>query len=270
MKMRGSQILVVLVAVGLLVGVPASAQSHSPRDDDHIRLEMLVLINRMALSVDQMEALHNILANMLSLTEPMQTATGRFRDAMIAFRGTPDQLEETLQAFQREQQALRVELRTEWAASLRGIGDVLTLNQGLVLRSAFPSLWILETGTTRNPRPDSTAALSIGEVQRVLRARMQEHMPLLAERMEEAGLPEWRAKFLDREQGDDDSIDEPWRHLRIAARRPASQLDGSAFRKNPARRIHEIVGSARGEVLPLHRIGQLVTALESKLAALED
>ncbi len=99
MKIRGSQVLVVLVAMGLLVGFPAGAQRHGPGDDVDVCLETLVLVNRMALSVDQMQALRDILTNMLSSTEPLQTFTRQFRDTMIAFRGTPDQFEETLQAF---------------------------------------------------------------------------------------------------------------------------------------------------------------------------
>ena len=255
MKQTGSRVLAVALIVGLLAGIPSSAQMLPRGNDEEVNLGMLVLINQMALSIDQMEALHGVLTGMLASTEEMPGSTEAFRETMIAFVGTPDELETLLGTFWQERRTILAEIGTVWAASLKEIGDVLTLNQGLVLKAALPTTRLPIVSGGHERRPSHDAPLRAIGTDDAVGSRIRELLANLSERMPDDQVAAWRAQRL----GDEEMID----------RRPpgaAESMEHTMLGSGAYARLSRAGGTA-----PLQRwIHSFVVALETKLAAITD
>jgi hypothetical protein len=257
MKGRGTRFLAVLLAVGLLAGIPSSAQLLPGESDEEGSLGMLVLINQMDLSIDQMETLHRILTEMLTARAEVQGSSDAFRQSMISFDGTPEELEALLQAFRQEQRVLLAGIGTVWAASLHEIGDLLTVNQGLVLAAALP-IPRSSLATPRGRPAQDAPRRAIGEDEGV-RSRIQERLAELSKRLPDDRMDRmatWRAQRL----GDEAMADR--RH---------PQGFAEAMERTPLGPGGYALLSRAGETGPLHAwIDSFVLALEAKLEAMTD
>lgn len=255
MKGRGLTLLAMVLAVGLLTGIPSSAQLLPGATDTGVTLGMIVLINQMGLSIDQMRTLHEILTEMLTARDELQSSSDAFREIMITFDGTPDELEALLAAFRQEQRVLLAEVGTAWAASLHKVGDLLTLNQGRVLAEALPTPRSTLARRTLGGRPAHDVPLrAIGEDDAV-RSRIRERLAELSERLPDDRMTTWRTHRL----GDEAIVDRPVHRLSEAMQRTALGPSGYAL-------LSRAVGTG-----PLHAwIQSFVLALETKLDAITD
>jgi len=132
-----------VIVVGMIAAIPASTQILSGSSGESIvdnNLPMLILVNRLELSEEQMEALHNILTDLLEEKETVDGLQSEFEDVMIRFNGTREELDELLAAFREDQQALAEAMHESIEASLDEVRDLLSINQGIALREAFSEM----------------------------------------------------------------------------------------------------------------------------------
>ena len=138
-----SRILSMVIVVGMIAAIPASTQILSGsggESSDGINLPMLILVNRLELSEEQMEALQDILIDLLEEKETVDALRAEFKDVMIEFNGTGEELDELLATFREDQQALGDAMRESIETLLDEVRDLLSINQGIVLREALPEL----------------------------------------------------------------------------------------------------------------------------------
>lgn len=143
MKKKIARILLMVMVVGMMAAIPASTQILSggggeSADDDN--LSMLISINRLELSAEQMKELQDILTGLLEEKEGMDVGRAEFEDVMIEFTGTREELDELLIAFREEQGAAAEALRESIESSLDAVRDLLSINQGIALREVLPEL----------------------------------------------------------------------------------------------------------------------------------
>ncbi|MFC2105859.1 hypothetical protein ACFLS0_03825 [Candidatus Bipolaricaulota bacterium] len=138
-----SRVLSMVIVVGMMAAIPASTQVLSGSGGESSEagyLPMLVLVNRLELSVEQMEALRDILTNVLEEKDEMDRFRAEFDEVMIEFNGTSDELDELLTTFREDQRALAEAMRESIGTSLDEVRDLLSINQGIVLRAALREL----------------------------------------------------------------------------------------------------------------------------------
>ncbi|MCK4570536.1 hypothetical protein KAT84_01170 [Candidatus Bipolaricaulota bacterium] len=138
-----SRILSMVIVVGMIAVIPASTQILSGsrgESSDGVNLPILVLVNRLELSEEQMEALQDLLSDLLEERETVDAFRAEFEDVMIKFNGKGEELDELLSTFREEQGALAEALHESVKASLDEARDLLSINQGIVLREALPEL----------------------------------------------------------------------------------------------------------------------------------
>ncbi|MFC2095344.1 hypothetical protein ACFLSW_02760 [Candidatus Bipolaricaulota bacterium] len=143
MKKKIARILLMVMVVGMMAAIPASTQilpggGGESADDDN--LSMLISINRLELSAEQMKELQDILTGLLEEKEGMDVGRAEFEDVMIEFTGTSEELDELLGAFREEQGAAAEALRESIETSLDAVRDLLSINQGIALREMLPEL----------------------------------------------------------------------------------------------------------------------------------
>ncbi|MBE0634740.1 hypothetical protein IH601_01910 [Candidatus Bipolaricaulota bacterium] len=143
MKKRLSRILTTALILGLMAAMPASTQTLSGSGIDGTtgsNLPLIISINRLALTEDQMVSLHNILAELLASKSERDSMVAQFENAMLGFNGTSEELDALLVAFREDQAAHAEAMRESIATSLDQVRDLLSINQGRVLREALPQL----------------------------------------------------------------------------------------------------------------------------------
>lgn len=142
MKKKITRILSMVLVVGLIAAIPASTQilGGSSTAIGESDLPMLILINRLELSEEQMNALNDILSDLVDEKDEMSGLTAEFEEAMIEFNGTEEELDAMLVTFREEQQALAEALGESVEVSLDKVRDLLSINQGLVLQEELPQL----------------------------------------------------------------------------------------------------------------------------------
>jgi len=138
-----SRILSMVIVVGLIAAIPASTQiltGERVATSEESNLPMLILINRLELSEDQMDALDDILTGLIGEKDSMEEMTADLEQAMIEFNGTGEELDAMLATFREEQIAAAESLRESIGGALDDVRDLLSINQGLVLQEVFPQL----------------------------------------------------------------------------------------------------------------------------------
>jgi hypothetical protein len=148
-----SRILALVMIVGLMAAIPVGAQAESGLSEtatDGSNLPMLILINRLGLSTEQMSSLHELLVGLLDSKTDAEELTGQFESSMIGFNGTEEELDALLGAYREDQKASRDALAESVQTALNDARDLLSINQGLVLRDELPRL--LGLGQTLGPR----------------------------------------------------------------------------------------------------------------------
>ena len=141
--MRGKRLRIASVAVllGLIAAIPASTQVLFGGPDDGgegTHLPLLVLVNRMELTREQMEEIHGLLAGLLAERDALELRRAELEQEMIAFNGTAEELDEILEAFRTETED-QVQAAYEHAEDvIDRIKEILTLKQGEILAESLP------------------------------------------------------------------------------------------------------------------------------------
>ncbi|MBE0634694.1 hypothetical protein IH601_01680 [Candidatus Bipolaricaulota bacterium] len=138
-----SKILSMVIVVGLIAAIPASTQiltGSRVASSDESNLALLILVNRLELSEEQMDALDDILTGLIGQKDEWEGLAAEFEQAMIEFNGTGEELDAMLVTFREGQLASAEALRESIGVSLDEVRDLLSINQGLVLQEVFPQL----------------------------------------------------------------------------------------------------------------------------------
>lgn len=141
--MRGKRLRIVSVAVllGLIAAIPASTQVLFGAGEDEVEganLRLLVLVNRMELTPEQMEEIHGLLAGLLEERDALELRRAELEEEMIAFDGTAEELDGILEAFRTETEEQAVAAREHVAEVIDRIKEILTLKQGEILAELLP------------------------------------------------------------------------------------------------------------------------------------
>jgi len=145
MKGKAVRIVLVVALLGALAAIPASTQgllgqAHSSSDEAGVNLPMVLLVNRLELSRQQMETLLSTINGLLDQTAVLDQKRDAFEQEMIAFSGTAEELDVRLAAFQTQMSTARTALDDEMAAAISTLKDTLTMKQGEILTAAFPGI----------------------------------------------------------------------------------------------------------------------------------
>ena len=127
--------------IGLLLAVPLSAQTTGPMANKPLAqlqdIRMLVLVDRMNLSVDQMKTLHTALTDVLKQATSLQTLATQFRQDLIDFNGTNDQLNTLIEGYRTKLHDATTALHDQAKTALDSLKTSLTIEQGELLREAL-------------------------------------------------------------------------------------------------------------------------------------
>lgn len=144
MKTRWLRIGSLLFLLGLIAAIPASTQVLSGAVDGNAEannLPLLMLVNRMELTAEQMEEIHGLLEGLLEEREALELRRAELEQDMIAFTGTAVELDELLEAFHTESAGQVEAAREHVNEVIDRIKEVLTLKQGEVLVEVLPGLF---------------------------------------------------------------------------------------------------------------------------------
>ncbi len=158
MKGKAVRIVLVVALLGALAAIPASTQgllgqAQSSSDETGVDLPMVLLVNRLELSRQQMETLLSTINGLLDQTAVLDQKRDAFEQEMIAFSGTAEELDVRLAAFQTLMNTVRTALDDEMAAAISTLKDTLTMKQGEILTAAFPGI----VGRLDTASPNSTS-----------------------------------------------------------------------------------------------------------------
>ena len=183
------------VILGLLAIVPASAQLDTTQDTDASNLGLLITINRLELTTDQMQQIRDILAGVLDEANALKESRNAFEQEMLRFNGTGEELDVLVEAFREEQSTQASTLQEKAQGALEDLKEILTLKQGETLGSAFDHLLGIRFGTMAL-QEDRFQAGPLG-----MRGRaMGEYLP---SEMQEGAMGRLRERFGDEEAHSD-------------------------------------------------------------------
>jgi hypothetical protein len=142
MKRRRLRIGSLVVLVGLLAAIPASTQVlfGSTDNAEGSNLPLLILVNRMELTAEQMVEIHGLLEGLLEEREALEVRRAELEEDMVSFTGTAAELDEILEAFRAESAGQAESARERVGEVIDQIKGVLTLKQGELLAEALPGL----------------------------------------------------------------------------------------------------------------------------------
>ena len=150
-----TRMIALALLIGLLAAIPASTQvlSGGKADaKDEANLRMIVLINRLELTREQMETIHDALAGLLTEIDGLDSERAQFYDEMLRFNGTADELDQALSAFRDRMSVAGEGLRDRLQAAIDEMAETLTMKQGEILRRAIPGLFAREGAGPRFER----------------------------------------------------------------------------------------------------------------------
>jgi len=130
---KAKRVMSLMVILGLLAALPASAQVEAIQDKDAGNLGLLIMINRLELTPTQMQQVHDILAKVLDEASVLQEKREAFEQEMIRFNGTAEQLDALFEGFQKEQSGQTAVLQETAQDAIDELKDVLTFKQGETL-----------------------------------------------------------------------------------------------------------------------------------------
>ncbi|GEM_PF-1011165 len=149
---------IALVVAAVVIPVLASTLSGSETDTapsatSDVNLDLVILVNRMELTKEQMQTLHDTLVGIVDQRDGLRVALEDKRAAleaeMIAFRGTEEELDARLAAYQAEVAAMLKSSRDGHTTAFEELGELLTYNQGVLLERILPRLDGTLTGDIR-------------------------------------------------------------------------------------------------------------------------
>ena len=154
MRRKRLRIASVVIMLGLIAAIPASTQVlFGTRSDEAeaTNLPLLVLVNRLELTPEQMEEIHGLLAGLLEEREALELRRAELEQDLIAFTGAAEELDEILEVFRAETEEQAQAARQHAADVIDQIKEILTLKQGELLAEVFPGL-LGERDATELPR----------------------------------------------------------------------------------------------------------------------
>jgi len=129
------------VLIGLLVALPLNAQmAGTGRDKVTNQTEdigLLILVDRMNLSPEQMQKLHDALTTVLDQADALKTLASSFKQALISFHGDKDQLNALIESYQSKLHDALASLREKMQSEFNSLKGELTIEQGELLRKAL-------------------------------------------------------------------------------------------------------------------------------------
>ena len=143
MKMKWLRTGSLVVLLGLIAAIPASTQvlfGAVDGDAEAGNLPLLILVNRMELTAEQMQEIRGLLQGLLEEREAVELRRAELEEDMIAFTGTVEELDEILDAFRAESVEQAETAREHVAEVIDRIKGILTLRQGEILAEALPGL----------------------------------------------------------------------------------------------------------------------------------
>jgi hypothetical protein len=143
MKHRLTRILPLILIMSILAAIPASTQvlgGARDADEDGVNLPMVILINRLELTSDQMQSLKETIDGLLVERSRVDQALVDFEQEMIAFAGTSDELDARLEEFRAERVQSADAFRDKVTVAIDEFKNTLSMKQGEILREAFPGL----------------------------------------------------------------------------------------------------------------------------------
>jgi hypothetical protein len=265
------KILALALVVGILVAIPASTQileTSSGDGSETTSLPLLILGNRLELSGEQMQTLHDILSGLLDERDAADVLRSDFEDTMIEFSGTSEELDALLETHRADQQAAIEALRESVATALDQGRDLVSINQGLVLRDLLPQLLGVGNavsigrasalGSSNGTRSEPTA-----EVLGSMRSQMQGRLEQLGDRIPDQLEERLAARI---EASADDLATTRFGQLREASQAGARmQMTRSALQSRRAGSLG--IGAVRGGLF--ETLGQLLDVLGLKMGAQE-
>ncbi len=144
---KAKRVMSLIAILGLLAALPASAQVEAIQDEDGSNLGLLITINRLELTTDQMQQIRDILAGVLDEANALKESRDAFEQEMLRFNGTGEELDVLVEAFREEQAAQASALQEKAQSALEDLKEILTLKQGETLGSVFEHLLEIRFGT---------------------------------------------------------------------------------------------------------------------------
>ena len=144
---KANRIVSFAVILGLLAIVPASAQLDTNQDTDTSNLGLLITINRLEMTTDQMQQIRDILAGVLDEANALKESRDPFEQEMLHFNGTGEELDVLVEAFREEQSTQASALQEKAQGALENLKEILTLKQGETIGSVFDHLLGIRFGT---------------------------------------------------------------------------------------------------------------------------
>jgi len=151
-KKNGTRMIALALIIGLLAAIPASTQiltGGKTDQEDGANLGMVILINRLEMTRDQMGTIHDALAGVLSDIGALDSRREEFYDEMLRFDGTADELDQAISAFRDRMSSAEEALRDDMEAAFDEIAGTLTMKQGEILPGALPGLFEREEAGPR-------------------------------------------------------------------------------------------------------------------------
>jgi len=151
---------IALVIAAVVIPVLATTLSGSEPDTapdaaSNVNLDLVILVNRMELTEEQMRTLHDTLVKIVDQQEGLRVALESkgtaFEAEMIAFRGTAEELDARLAAHQAEVATAFESFRDARIAAFEELGELLTYSQGVLLEQLLPRLDGALTGDIHAP-----------------------------------------------------------------------------------------------------------------------
>jgi len=268
MKKKVTRILPLVLIAGLLVAISASTQiwtNSSSGEEAGSSLPLLVLVNRLELTTEQMEEMRDILLGIQVNQDAQQERIAAFEEEMIAFDGSAEELDERLEIFRAESQEQAELARAEVAEAMDRLTEILSFKQGEILQSILPGL--LGTRQTSELQEMMSRGRMGSSDDESLASSMREHMQTrIEEQLEDR--PEVLERLRERFGGlfDDEEI-EAESGLGFRGR-VEIQVNGQRFgREFGGLGTRGSMGGMMSQKLRAHVLDQLIDVLTLKLEA---
>lgn len=145
---RAKRAVSVIVLLGLFTALATSGQMGRPaaKEEDGLNLPLLITVNRMELTRDQMDDLYGILTDVSEGMTDLKADRATFEQEMLAFTGTEDELDALLETRQEAMEDRAASLQETMQDALDEIQGLLTMEQGKILEEGFPGFFLLFGG----------------------------------------------------------------------------------------------------------------------------
>ncbi len=153
MRKTSAMLSVGALLVALLVGQVGSGQMPMPMGPQgpamqpemtpqrlEQEIELLIVLNRMGLSPEQLRQMQQILGGLQAVRPMHRQHREELRQFLLSWQGPPEQFEQALQNFKQERQQRLESLKAQNRELLNRLKDVLTYRQGELLRQVFHKL----------------------------------------------------------------------------------------------------------------------------------